>query len=52
MKTLKVNIVFELTGDETDEDTLRTDIYDKLQELMDTEELDFRVSSSEDDEDA
>ena len=51
MKTLKVVIELEVKGDENDPDTLKEDIYERLQELMEEDDLPFEVVPSEDDED-
>lgn len=50
MKTLKVLVELELKGDEDDMETLREDVKDLLQELIDEDEIKFEVIDIEEDE--
>lgn len=50
MQKLKVVIELEIKGDLGDEDTIREDVYQYLQELMEEGELSYEVSPTEEDE--
>jgi hypothetical protein len=50
MKKLKVIIQLEMKGDENDEETLKEDIYQYLQELIDEDSLEFEVVEDEEEE--
>ncbi len=50
MKNLKITISLLVTGDEDDQETLQSDIYEKLHELMDSEELEFDVTTEDEDD--
>lgn len=50
MKTLKVIIELELKGDEEDQETLKEDVYNYLQELMEDDSLDFTVVPADDED--
>ena len=50
MKNLKIVIELEMKGDEEDEDTLKADLYEYLQELIEEDDLEFTVVPSEDED--
>lgn len=50
MKTLKVLVELEIKGDENDEETLKEDLYQRIQELIEEDDLPFNVFPSEDED--
>lgn len=51
MKTLKVIVELEIKGDTNDQDTLKEDVYQYIQELIEEDSLEFQVLDEEEDED-
>lgn len=51
MKNLKITIEFEVKGDLDDEDTLKEDIYNTLQEMMESDQLSYEAEEDEEDDD-
>ena len=54
MKHLKINLAsFRIKGDADDMDTLKEDVYEKIQAMLESDALEFSIDDeeSEDDED-
>lgn len=51
MRKLKVLIELIIKGDPEDKETIKEDVYQQLQELMEEDELNYDVQDPEEDED-
>lgn len=49
MKNLKISIELEVKGDLDDRETLKDEVYNKLQELMEEGDLEFLVNDEDED---
>lgn len=52
MKHLKINIgSFRIKGDADDMDTLKEDVYEKIQAMLESDALEFSIDDENEDED-
>lgn len=51
MKKLNITIKFKIKGDPEDIDTIKEDVYQYLQELMEEDDLPFEVDHEEEEDD-
>lgn len=50
MKKFKVLIALEIKGDPSDQETVKEDVYQYLQELMEEGDLEYEIQDDEEDE--
>lgn len=51
MKRVKIKIEFTVKSDPEDDDLLKADVIEEIQELIEQDELEFSINDEEEDED-